>query len=60
MNVSFLCWFNGRLTIDKENKSTYIDGIVKPILEKKSTIRYELVEKIHHIEKINLNDFIFT
>ena len=56
LNVSFLCWFNGKLTIDKENNPTY-DEIIKPILVRKSTTMCELIEKIHHIAKIILNDY---
>ena len=53
MNVPFLSWFNGKLTINNENKPIYIDRIVKPMLVRKSTIRCELVEKIYQISKIN-------
>ena len=52
-----LCWFNGKLAIDQENKPIYIDETVKPMLLKKETTRIELVKKIHHISKINPNDY---
>jgi len=25
------CWFNGKLTSERDNKPTYVDGIVKPM-----------------------------
>ena len=30
-NITILCWFNSGLTIEKDNNSNYIKGIVKPI-----------------------------
>ena len=57
VNVPFLSWFNGKLTINNENKPIYIDRIVKPMLVRKSAIRRELVEKIYQISKINPNDY---
>ena len=57
VNVFFLYWFIGELTIDNENKPTYIDKILKSMPVRKSTTRRELVEKIHHIAKINPNDY---
>ena len=46
IKVPILYWFNGKLTIDQENKSIYLDGIVKPKSVRKETTRLELVEKI--------------
>jgi len=57
VSVLLLCWFNDKLTIDKQNKSTYVDKIVKPMLVRKSITRHELVEKIHHIARNNPNDY---
>ena len=54
-NVPPICWFNGTLTVDRNNKK-YINMIVKPVTVRKSIIRRELVEKIHRITKINPNE----
>ena len=49
--VSLLCWFNDKLTIDRDNSSSYVNGIVKPMVIRK--ILCELIEKVHQITIIN-------
>ena len=56
MNVIFLCWLNGKLTINKKNKPTYLNRIIKSMLARNRATRRELVEKIYQISKINPND----
>ena len=56
VNVPLLYWFNGQLTINRDNKATYLDEIVKPMIMRKSITIRELVEKLHQITKINPND----
>ena len=60
MNVPFLSWCNGKLTINKENKPTYVDRIVKSMLVRNPATRRELVEKIYQISKINPNDYLIN
>ena len=42
VNVSFLSLCNGKLTINKENKPTYVDGIVKLMPVRKSNTRHSV------------------
>ena len=35
-NVTLLCWFNGALTIDRDNNPTYVNRIVKLVSENQS------------------------
>ena len=58
-NVPILCWFNGKLTIDRNNNSSYVNGIVKPIINRKSITRHELIEKAHRITKTYSNKHHF-
>ena len=57
VEVPILCWFNCKLTIDQKNKPIYVAGTVKPMSVWKKTTSLELVEKIHHISKINPNNY---
>ena len=58
-NVHILCWFNDRLTLDRNNNLSYVNGIVKSILVRKSITRRELIEKVYRIIKINPNEHQF-
>jgi len=55
-HVPLLCWFNGKLIIDRDNISSYVTGIVKFMIVRKSFIRCEMIEKIHQITKINSSE----
>jgi len=53
----FFVSFNGELTIDRNNKSKYVDEAVKLMRVRISITRHKLVEKIHHPTKINSNEY---
>ena len=55
--VPLLYWFNGKLTIDRDNNPSCVNRIVKPMIFRKSFTRCELIEKIHRIIKINLSEY---
>ena len=55
-----LCWFNGTLTIDRDDNPAHVNGIVKLVIGSKPITRCELVEKVHQINKINQVSNIFT
>jgi len=57
-NVPLICWFDGTLTTDKDNSPKYVNGVVKYVMVRKSITRRELVEKIHRIIKIYLNEYL--
>ena len=42
--------------IDRDNIPSYVNGIVKPMVVRKSFIRCELIEKSHRITKINSSE----
>ena len=42
-SVNVLCWFNGTLTIDVDNNPTYVNGVVKPVIVRKSITRENLL-----------------
>jgi len=55
-NVSLFCWYNGTLTIDRDNNVMYVNGIVKPVIVRKPITMHELVEKVHQIIKISISE----
>ena len=50
VKVPIRCWFNSKLIIDIDNKSTYRDGIVNLMIVRKSITRRELIEKLYHVK----------
>ena len=52
-HVPLLCWFNSKLTIDRDSNPSYVNGIIKSMIARKLFTMCELIEKIHRITKIN-------
>ena len=46
-SVPLICPYNDTLIVDMEGNLEYVNGIVKPMMVRKSITLRELVEKIH-------------